>query len=215
MKDNINTVLFDLDGTLVNTYELIIQSFLATFKQFGFTHLTREDCIPFIGPPLYETFSSVAPEKADEMVKFYRQFNQAKHDELVTEFNGVYETVQALAENDFKLAIVSTKMRDTVLKGLEKTKLKQFFPVIITLDEVENAKPHPEPLVKAMDLLKADRERTLMVGDSSHDIKGAHNAGVKSVGVTWSIKGEDYIKKLQPDYVINEMPDLLSIVGVK
>lgn len=215
MKQNIDTILFDLDGTLVNTYELILQSFLHTFEHFGFHQFKREDCYKFIGPTLTESFSSIAPNQAEAMVDYYREFNKKYHDELVQEFPGVNEAIHTLSEQGMKLAVVSTKMRDTVLKGLEKTNLHSYFPVVITLDEVEKAKPDPEPLYKAMNMLHANPEKTLMVGDSYHDIQGAKNAGVGSVGVTWTIQGEDYLKKYNPDYLIGDMRELLSIVGVK
>lgn len=216
MQSKVDTILFDLDGTLLNTYELILQSFLATFKHFGYNHITREDCIPFIGPTLEESFASVAPKsQVAEMIAYYRKFNVANHDDLVTEFDGVDEAVKALHEAGYKLAIVSTKVRDTVLKGLDKINLRQYFPVIITLDEVEHAKPHPEPLNLAMELLQSIPEQTIMVGDSNHDIEGAKNAGTLSAGVAWSIKGRDFIEKLEPDYILDNMKDLLPIVGVK
>ncbi len=216
MQRKIDTVLFDLDGTLLNTYELIQQSFLATFTYFGYDHITKEDCIPFIGPTLEESFSSVAPKhKVDEMIAYYRKFNVEKHDELVTEFDGVYETVKTLHKEGFKLGVVSTKVRYTVLKGLDKIDLLQYFPVIITLDEVEHAKPHPEPLYKAMEFFQSKPEQTIMIGDSNHDIEGAKHAGTFSAGVAWSIKGREFIEKLEPDYILDNMKDLLPILGVK
>jgi pyrophosphatase PpaX len=215
MKQNIDTILFDLDGTLVNTYELILQSFLHTFQHFGFHQIKKEDCYKFIGPTLVESFSTIAPDKVEEMVHYYREFNKEHHDELVREFPGVNEAIQSLSQQGYKLGVVSTKVRETVLKGLRKTNLLPYFPVVITLDEVEKAKPDPEPLFKAMHLLDAKPDNTLMVGDSYHDILGAKNSGVGSVGVSWTIQGKDYLKKYNPDYVIDDMRDLLSIVGVK
>lgn len=88
MKQNIDTILFDLDGTLVNTYELILQSFLYTFHQFGFDELKREDCYKFIGPTLLESFSSVAPDKAEEMIHYYRTFNKNITINLFVSFRG-------------------------------------------------------------------------------------------------------------------------------
>ena len=215
MKQNIDTILFDLDGTLVNTYELILQSFLYTFHQFGFNEIKREDCYKFIGPTLHESFSSVAPDQAEEMIRYYRTFNKKHHDELVREFPGVHKTVQTLSKQGYKLGVVSTKVREMVFKALDKTNLTPYFPVVITLDEVEKAKPDPEPLNKAMHLLGAKPESTLMVGDSYHDILGAKNSGTGSVGVAWTIQGTDYLKKYNPDFLINDMRELLAIVGVK
>ena len=214
MKDNITTVLFDLDGTLLDTYELIIQSFLHTFDHFVPGQFTREDCIPFIGPSLYETFGSILPEKAEEMVAYYREFNKKNHDTLVREFPGVVETVHALHEHGYKLGIVTTKMRDTTLMGLDLVNLRPYFQTIVALDDVENTKPDAEPIIKALEALEAKPEEAIMVGDSHHDILAGKNAGTKTAGVAWTIKGEDTLLQYEPDFILEQMPDLLEIVGV-
>ncbi|MGN7941117.1 pyrophosphatase PpaX [Virgibacillus sp. 6R] len=211
----INTLLFDLDGTLINTNELIIESFLHTLNKYYPEKYKREDVFPFIGPTLYETFESINPEKKEEMVEVYRKFNHEQHDKLVTEFETVFETIQTLKEKGFKLGIVTTKIRTTVNMGLKLTKLDQFFDVVVTLDDVEHAKPNPEPIFKALEQLDAKPEEAIMVGDNHHDIGAGKNAGTKTAGVAWSIKGRDYIESFQPDYVLDKMSDLLAIVGVE
>ncbi|MGE8206606.1 pyrophosphatase PpaX [Heyndrickxia sp. NPDC080065] len=214
MEKNITTILFDLDGTLIDTNELIISSFLHTLNSYYPDQYKREDVLPFIGPSLYATFSKIDLERTEEMIHTYRTFNLENHDSLVKEFEGVFETVQALHKNGFKLGIVSTKKRDTVLKGLKLMKLDQFFEVIITLDEVEFEKPHPEPIEKALKLLNSTPNEAIMVGDNYHDILAGKNAGTLSVGVAWSAKGRAYIESYEPDYILDHMGDLLKIVGV-
>lgn len=211
----INTLLFDLDGTLINTNELIIESFLHTLNSYYPGKYKREDVLPFIGPTLYDTFASVNPDKMDEMVKVYRKFNHEQHDILVTEYETVFETIKTLKEQGFKLGIVTTKIRDTVNMGLKLTKLDQFFDVVVTLDDVENAKPHPEPVLKALEQLGSSPEEAIMVGDNHHDVEAGKNAGTKTVGVSWSIKGREYISSHNPDYLLDKMSDLLAIVGVE
>lgn len=211
----INTLLFDLDGTLINTNELIIESFLHTLHSYYPDQYKREDVLPFIGPTLYDTFTSINPEKTEEMVKVYRKFNHEQHDTLVTEYETVFETIKTLKEHGFKLGIVTTKIRDTVNMGLKLTKLDQFFDVVVTLDDVENAKPHPEPVLNALTQLDSKPEEAIMVGDNHHDVEAGKNAGTKTAGVSWSIKGREYISSYNPDYLLERMSDLLPIVGVK
>ncbi|MDY7224064.1 pyrophosphatase PpaX [Halalkalibacterium halodurans] len=211
----INTVLFDLDGTLINTNELIISSFLHTFETYYPGKYGRKDAIECIGPPLTDSFKRLDPERVEEMVATYRKHNHAHHDKLVEPYEGVYETVKTLHEQGFKLAIVTTKIRETAMKGLKLFGLDEFFDVIVALDDVENVKPNPEPLEKAMNGLGAKKEETIMVGDNSHDILGGKNAGVKTAVVGYAIRGEDYVRQFDPDYVLRSMPDLLDIVGVK
>lgn len=208
----INTFLFDLDGTLIDTNELIIQSFLHTLEKYYPNQYQREDVLAFIGPTLHETFVSMDEEKVDEMMGVYRAFNHERHDELVTEFEGVFDTIKHLHEKGYKLGIVTTKIRHTVEMGLKLTKLDQFFDVVITLDDVKNAKPDPEPIYKALEQLDAKAEEAVMVGDNSHDILAGKNAGTKTAGVAWTAKGPDYLNQFNPDYLLESMADLLKII---
>lgn len=213
MSTKITTILFDLDGTLIDTNELIIQSFLHTLGKYYPNEYTREDVLPFMGPTLMETFAGIDKEKAEELVRVYRDFNISRHDELVTEFEGVYETVALLKEQGYKLGIVTTKMLNVVQKGLKLTGLDSFFEVIIALDHVTKAKPDPEPILKALQELHSTPEEAIMVGDNYHDILGGRNAGTKTAGVAWSAKGRAFLEEYQPDYMLENMRDLLDIVG--
>ncbi|WP_141432978.1 pyrophosphatase PpaX [Bacillus sp. 03113] len=215
MNHKINTILFDLDGTLIDTNELIIKSFLHTLDQYFPGQYKREDVLPFIGPSLHETFSSLDKDRTEEMIQTYRTFNISNHDLLVTEFDGVFETVKALKEKNYKMGIVTTKMSDVVKMGLQLTQLDQFFDIVVALDHVEKAKPDPEPIYKALELLSGRPEETIMVGDNYHDILAGKNAGTKTAGVAWTIKGREYLASFHPDYVLDNMKDLLSIVDGK
>ncbi|SDB88282.1 pyrophosphatase PpaX [Shouchella lonarensis] len=208
-----DTLLFDLDGTLIDTNELIIQSFLHTLESEYPGVYTRESVLSFIGPPLYETFLTIDREKADALVARYRAHNHALHDELVGDYPGVYEGLKNLHEQGYKMAIVTTKIRKTALMGLELKGMLPFFDVVVGLDDVTHAKPHPEPIELALEKLGASKERAIMVGDNSHDIEAGHRAGVKTAAVGWAIKGEAYLRSFEPTYVLKTMDDLLEIVG--
>ncbi|MBO9129931.1 pyrophosphatase PpaX [Bacillus sp. 165] len=208
----INTVLFDLDGTLINTNELIIASFLHTLNKYYPGRYKREDVLPFIGPSLTETFTSVDKERVEEMIQCYREFNHKMHDELVEEYDTVYETVTELQEKGYKIGIVTTKARGTVEMGLRFGRLKEFFDVVVTIEDVQNVKPDPEPIFKALRLLDAKPEEAIMVGDNHHDIVAGQNAGTKTAGVAWTLKGREYLESYKPDYVLEKMSDLLKIL---
>ncbi|MDQ0244700.1 pyrophosphatase PpaX [Bacillus fengqiuensis] len=210
---NINTILFDLDGTLIDTNELIISSFLHTLNTFYPGRYQREDVLPFMGPTLHETFSGIDQERVQELIDTYREYNISNHDLLVKEFEGVFETVQWLKQEGYKLGIVTTKMSNVVMMGLKLTKLDQFFDVIVAIDHVTNPKPHPEPIEKALQQLDAKPEEALMVGDNHHDIVGGKNAGTKTAGVAWSAKGREHLAKYEPDFMLEKMSDLRDILG--
>ncbi|MGD6832372.1 pyrophosphatase PpaX [Sutcliffiella halmapala] len=211
---SINTLLFDLDGTLIDTNDLIIESFLHTLNHYYPDQYQREDILTFLGPPLYDTFVKMDEARVEEMITHYRDFNLSKHDELVKEFEGVYDTVKLLHEKGLKLGIVTTKMRGTVVMGLKLTGLDAFFDVVVCLDDVTNAKPDPEPIHLALQQLGSTPEEAIMVGDNYHDILAGKNAGTKTAAVSWTIKGVEYLQQFEPDYVLTHMEDILPLVGV-
>ncbi|WP_223701341.1 pyrophosphatase PpaX [Sutcliffiella deserti] len=211
---SINTLLFDLDGTLIDTNDLIIESFLHTLDHFYPNQYQRDDVLTFLGPPLYDTFVKMDKDRVEEMITHYRTFNMSKHDELVTEFEGVYDTIQLLHEKGLKLGIVTTKMRQTVIMGLKLTGLDKFFDVVVCLDDVTNAKPDPEPVQLALQQLGSSPEEAIMVGDNYHDILSGKNAGTKTAAVSWTLKGVEFLQQFEPDYVLTHMEDILPLVGV-
>lgn len=212
----IQTVLFDLDGTIVDTNELIIQSFLHTFEGITAEPVTREHIVPNMGRPLIEQMVFFSGrEQVDDLVQKYRAFNIAHHDELVREFPYVRETVAKLHAAGVKLGVVTSKIRQTTEMGLKLMGLYDYFGTIVTVDDVRKAKPDPEGIHKAVRELGGDLSSALMVGDSHYDIEAAHNAGIPSVAVAWSLKGTEYLKQYNPTHIIQDMRDIVPIVGIE
>ena len=209
----IETILFDLDGTLIDTNELIIASFTHTVEKFGDRPYTREEILDFIGPPLVDSLTLVNPNKIDDMVTAYREHNYANHEKYVKAYPDVVETIKKLKTKGYKMGIVTTKIHHTAELGLKIAGMEGIFDVIIGLDDVENAKPHPEPVLSAIDQLKANPMTTLMVGDNYHDIEAGQNAGVQTAGVAWAIKGRESLEKYRPDYMLENISDLFEIIG--
>lgn len=209
---SINTVLFDLDGTVVDTNELITRSFEYTFEQYGLT-FSKEEILSFNGPPLIDTFTKIDPNKAMEMMETYREHNTKYHDKYLTVYPNVKETLEALRARGKKLGIVTAKIRSGAIHSLETARLKSYFDIIVAVDDVTHSKPHPEPVIKAMNELGGVPRSTIMIGDNYHDIEAGKNAGVYTAGVAWSIKGRDFLESLNPTYMIEDMKDILTIVG--
>jgi pyrophosphatase PpaX len=209
----IKTILFDFDGTLIDTNELIYHSFDYTFKKFGYS-FTKEEILQFNGPPLRETFSQLNPDLAEEMIRTYRIHNAQHHEAYVKLFPNVKETLEVLREKGFELGVVTAKMREGVKQGMEITGIESYFDTIVTIDDVENPKPHPEPVIKALNKLNAEADTAIMIGDNYHDIIAGNKAGTKTAGVSWSLRGKEYLKQFNPTYMLEDMSDLLAIVGV-
>lgn len=210
---SIQTVLFDLDGTLINSNELIHLSFEHTMKTYGFT-FTLDEMRAFNGPPLWDTFNKLNPGLEEAMITTYRDHNLEIHDEYVTLFPNVIETIEQLKNSGIKLGIVTAKMRNSVTHGLSFTRLDEYIDTVVTVDDVTHSKPHPESVIKAMSLLNGKASSTIMVGDNSHDILAGQRAGVRTAGVTWTDKGSDYLASYEPTFMLKDMRDLLEIVGV-
>lgn len=208
----IKAILFDFDGTLLDTNELIIETFMYVLGERFPGQFSTEDCLKFIGPSLKETFEELAPGESHILESKYREWNMAHHDQFVKQYDAVVETLEKLKNMGIRLVIVSTKQRTGIERGLRVLGANHLFEFYIGVDDVTNVKPHPEPILLALKKLGLEKDEVIMVGDNSHDIEGGKNAGVLTAGVAWSIKGEAFLKKFNPDYMLQHMTDLLSIV---
>lgn len=212
--NHIRTMLFDLDGTLLDTNELIIRSFMESLKGFVQEDFGREHIIPSMGQPLADQmklFSGL--NEVDHLVAAYREINLRLHDKWVRPFEYVIEVLDKLHQQGIQIGVVTTKMRFTTEKGLKFTKIYDYIDAIVTIDDVTHAKPHPEPVQKAITMLGADPAATIMVGDSTVDMEAAVAAGATAVGVAWSLKGAQVLRDAGAAYVIDDMRELYAFVG--
>src|SRR5699024_1389341 len=164
------------------------------------------------GPPLRETFKMIDQDRAEEMIATYREHNLLNHDNYVTPFPHVVETIQELEKHGFNLGIDTTKMEKSVEKGLAITALKPCVQIISSLDEVHKAVANAESVIKAMEELHGGPESALMIGDNSHDIEAGDNAGVLTAGVSWAQRGESFLQQFAPTYMLKDTRELLNLV---
>jgi len=201
-----DTLLFDLDGTLLDTNPLIIASFRHTLGYYFPNETYRdEDIFPFIGPTLEKSFKALNESEWKEMQAFYRSFNIAMHDQLVAEYPGVIEGLYRLHAKGYKMGIVTSKGRPVVEQGLRLFNIDHLFDVVITADDVVHEKPHAEPVERALRALGSTADRAVMVGDNDTDIFSGKNAGTKTVAVGWALKGRAFLEALEPDVIIDSM----------
>ncbi|MGE8036047.1 pyrophosphatase PpaX [Lysinibacillus sp. KCTC 33748] len=208
----VKALLFDFDGTLLNTNDLIIQTFMHVLNERFPGQYSPKDCLKFLGPSLKQTFSDIAPGEEEAMITKYREYNEAHHDELVTQYPDVVSTLEQLKDMGIKLAIVSTKRNGMIDRGLSVLGANHLFDIRIGTDDVKNVKPNPEPVLLALERLGVNKEEAIMIGDNSHDIEAGHNAGVRAAGVAWAFKGEEYLQQFKPEYMLHHMTDLFEIV---
>lgn len=212
VKENrFDTVIFDLDGTLLDSKNLIFRSFIHTFEHFrpGYV-LSDEELESFFGPTLHQTFSKYSEDEKEieEMIAYYREFNVSNHDQMVKLFPGVKELITTLHRKKYKLAIVSSKKDDLVNHALEIFGIKDKFNIIIGAEMVKKHKPDPEGILLAIKEL--DAKHACYVGDTVNDMIAAQRAGIKCVAAMYSADPEKMIEA-NPDYVINKLQDMLRI----
>lgn len=216
IEDNrYDTILFDLDGTLLNTRALIDRSFVHTFEHF-YPELVSSNEIynmldSFFGPSLRQTFSRFTDdeEKIEEMIRYYRSYNVSIHDECVTAFPNAKSLIKTLAKKGYKLGVVSSKKKDLVEHGLELFGMLQYIRIVIGEDDVKNPKPDSEGILAAMEALHS--KKALYVGDGIGDIRAGKNASIDTIGVLYSERKEE-IKAEQPTYTINDLSEILTIL---
>lgn len=213
MLPKLETVLFDLDGTLVDTNELIIQSFLRTFNDYFPGRYTREAILPYMGEPLHKQMARVAPDRVEELTSTYISYNLSLHDELIRPFPNVGEVIKELSEAGVNMGVVTTKRRKTAELSLRAFGLERYLSILVAYEDVKEHKPAPEPIAKGISLADADPRTTLYVGDSPYDIQAAHAAGTKAAGVAWSLRGSAYLQQFTPDFLLHDMRDLYAIIG--
>ena len=209
----IKGVLFDLDGTLVNTSDLIIKTFEHTIKTLLQKNPTQEEITRYFGLPLRECLRHFGEDKVDEMADFYREYNLKNHDLLIKPFPKIEETMIQLQQNGIKMAVVTSKKVPMAERGLKCFNLEKYFTGIIGCDECENHKPHPEPMLRGAELINLSPEECICVGDSPFDLQSGKSAGCLTAAVKWTYFDWDKMLLLgKPDHVLAEMPDLIRVI---
>lgn len=211
----LTTFLFDLDGTLIDSIDLILRSYRHTMQ----IHRANEPLPPDdvwmkgLGTPLRVQFRHWTDDAAeiDAMVATYREYNLSHHDELVKPYEGVVEEVVKLRRTGKRLGLVTSKFKSGAERGLRLVGLEQAFEVIVGADSVTHPKPHPEPVLKALELLDVDAEGTVFIGDSRHDLECGRAAGVKTAAVLWGPFDRQHLADLAPDFWLEKPAQLAQL----
>ena len=211
----INTVLFDFDGTLVNTNDVIIASWQHTYKHYRGQEEDIDKITACFGEPLLITmereFPGVDPQESAEV---YRTFQQQNAHLLVKIFPGIVDLLKALKEAGYRMGIVTSRTRESALRYMDMFGITEYFETMVTCDDTTVHKPNPEPILLGLEKMGITRDEAIMIGDSPFDIKCANNAGVKSVMVDWRITCDNsaLITDAVWDYEIKEPMDLMKIL---
>ncbi len=211
----LSAALFDFDGTLVDTTEMIYQSMRhATTSVLGRDDFTREQLLANVGQPLPRQMQLMDAEKAELLLEAYRAHHEAHHDDLIAEFPGIAEALQRLRAAGVKVAVVTSKRRLSVEMALDSFPgLKNAVNVFVTMEDTTEHKPLPAPLLKGLELLGGiSPERAAYVGDAPFDITAARSAGVMSIAVSWGAFPEAALRAAGPDYLFNDLDSVVDFL---
>jgi pyrophosphatase PpaX len=203
-------LLFDLDGTLIDSIELILSSARYAFEGFQGRAPTDDEWRALIGRPLVDSFREFVPHEpeVERLVVRYREHQLLHHDRLVHAYDGVVAVIEQFARAGYPMALVTSKADWLARRALVHVGLDGAIPVIVGCDSTSRHKPHPEPVHHALGLLRAEAKDAIFVGDSPHDVEAGQGAGVYTIGVTWGAFTVEEMIRSGADLVIHDIQQL-------
>lgn len=210
-----NTIIFDFDGTVVNTNDVVIQSWQHTYKTIEGKEHPVDEIVATFGEPLWISMEKAFPAiDSKETTAIYRAYQKSHFDQAISLFDGMKELFQELKEKNYRIGIVTSRTRDTTIKGLAKFGLEKYVDNIVSCDDTKKHKPDPEPVNISLKNFGIKPEEAIMIGDSMFDILCAHNANVEAVLVGWAIAvtEHDKIGPDKPEYIIEKAKELFDII---
>ena len=208
-------IVFDVDGTLLDSKRDIAGAQLWVLQQLGVENYTEEDLYPHIGKTLQETFTLLLPDrlhqKIPEAAVMYRDYYRPRALETTTLFPGVKETIEILRIKKINLATATIKSTETTKRILEYFGIGEYFAQLQGTDGMPH-KPNPHILNKVLKDQNWAKEETLMVGDTDRDILMGKNAGVPTCGVTYGAFSREQMDALHPHHIIESFPQLLTVI---
>lgn len=216
----LSAALFDFDGTLVDTTELIHQSLRHAVAEVLDRHdLSRETLLSNVGQPLPRQMELLVEEmpaegraeRVEDLLQTYRLYNEENHEALIREFPGVEDALSRLQAAGVEVAVVTSKRRFSVEMAMRSfPRLAGVVDRFVTMEDTTEHKPHPEPLLKGLELVGGfPKEEAAYVGDSPFDVEAAKAAGLSSVAVSWGAFTEEALRAADPDHLV---PDLDAAV---
>ncbi|MBA2463053.1 MAG: HAD-IA family hydrolase [Actinobacteria bacterium] len=204
-------VLFDLDGTVIDSGSIILASMRHATRTVLAREVEDEVLMAAVGGSgLAEQMRLLDEDRVDELVACYREHNEPLHSELA-ECAGMTEVLDTLKREGRRLGIVTAKRRVTVDLAFSHLPLEHFFDVVVGSDDTDRHKPDPQPLLHALDRLGARPDQAAYVGDSPFDIRAAKAAGVQAVAVTWGgIHHRERLEAEEPDAIVSDTEELLA-----
>ncbi len=203
----IKAVLFDFDGTLINTNDLIFASYKKAFNEVLKREISMDEMLKLYGRPLRPSLLEYG-EDGERLYEIYREFNERNHDRMAKSFDGVYSGVKKIKDMGFKIGIVTSKRMHLIDRGLKLLKMDNMFEVIVTPDDTEKTKPDPEPILCGCSRLGLTPEEVIYVGDSIFDMQSGRSAGTKLCAVKYSLTDHKKLLEFAPEFFVDTIDEL-------
>ncbi len=206
----IDTALFDLDGTLLDSVDLIVESYQHTCRAHDLPVPSRSLVLAGMGTPLRVALAELigSPDLMEACLATYRAFNLEHHDRMVRPYPGVVEMLHDLHADGIRLGLVTSKLHAGARRGLRLIGVESLFEVVIGADDVTFPKPHGEPVTTALDRLGMPTGSCCFVGDSLHDMHSGTAAGVTTVGITWGPFDAAHLAAADPTWICHTPTEL-------
>jgi len=218
MLENIKAVLWDFDGTLLDSNEVIAESWRHTVMSFVGRDVSDDELRRTFGEMLIDSMRWLVPEVDPvEAVDFYREYQKEIFLDRIRLFDGTEEVLRALKKAGYKNAIVTSRLKRSTHRALNKFGLTELFDAVLTASDTDKFKPDPEPIYMILDMIGCSPGEAIFVGDTSHDIEAGKNAGMFTVLVDWSDAlppGKIRDAAPAPDAIIEKLTDLYELLGI-
>ena len=211
---SIQAILFDLDGTLVDTADMILASFQYATQTVLKRAIPDKELLDMVGQPLETQMLSLDKDHAGELMEVYREHNHSIHDAYIKEFLGVKDTLKILVASGMPLAVVTSKRHQQAVRGLKTFDLDGYFDFLLGANDTTKHKPDPGPLVQAAEQLGLPCEKCLYLGDSPYDMQAARSANMLAVAATWGMFDRQRLLDAGAQRVIDSMPQLLELLAM-
>jgi HAD superfamily hydrolase (TIGR01549 family) len=206
----ISYVIFDLDGTLVENLELIVRALNYAVKEFSGKKFSRAEVYPLFGPTLEQIVRELVPEtKSEVAVQRYHAYYRDHFQELGRVYNGIPDLINRLQDMKLGIAICTGSDARMTKSTLELSLLQDIFQIVVTADNVKRAKPDPEGLVRALDLMHGHAKQAVYLGDSVRDIEASKRAGIGSAAALWGFGNPTDLVNSRPDFAFRDPSDAL------
>lgn len=207
----IQAVLFDVDGTLIDTSEYIYQAYEHSLGRHKHDLLSREEMSHLMGKSLEDTYKEITGlDAVNPFMDAHREY-QFENAGLAVAFPHSLQTLESLRKKGISIGAVTTRARDTAIETLEEAELYPLIDFFVGFEDVVAPKPDPEGIKKALDFFNVHPADAIMIGDSPVDVAAGKNAETHTIGVTYGFHG-DRIIDTEPDYVVDDISEIIEII---